>query len=96
SENSEAKKRRRSSRIVLRKVKHSGSGEESDEDMGPIVKKGRSKSVEKKRNKSSKGTIRSKTMKNDNENKDSAVEKKELKCPECEYSSGSAISWCRH
>ncbi|GMR35168.1 hypothetical protein PMAYCL1PPCAC_05363, partial [Pristionchus mayeri] len=87
SEIDEGKKRRRSSRISSRTVKYTEAEEETDGEMRPAVKKGRSGSVESryKSGSSSKGGSHSNSlnMKND-PLMDNETEKNELECPECE------------
>ncbi|GMR44032.1 hypothetical protein PMAYCL1PPCAC_14228, partial [Pristionchus mayeri] len=98
SDTAVVEKRRRSARVVSGNIKYTESGEESDGEVGPIAKKGRSESAEKnkERRSSSKGECQSKTMKKGKEENGNSIERNELKCPECEYRSMSIGSWTEH
>ncbi|GMR57211.1 hypothetical protein PMAYCL1PPCAC_27406, partial [Pristionchus mayeri] len=102
SETGEVEKRITSSRNVTKSMKYTDFME-SDEEVEPSAKKGRSESEEKKdkavtqkRRSSSKVESQSKTMRMTKVSMDSNSEKKELECPECELRADSAFSWWYH
>ncbi|GMR44057.1 hypothetical protein PMAYCL1PPCAC_14254, partial [Pristionchus mayeri] len=95
SDTAVVEKRGRSSRIISGSVKYNATMKDSYEEMKPTVKKTKLKLVETKKRRPSKGGSRSQTVKIVNKRKD-IVKKNILKCPECEYRCGSAISWWKH